>query len=66
MTLPPELDDHELSERAARIKLVAGPAVASYLKRPAPNGFILGFSNTSTKDIPDAVRKLKDIIKSSS
>ncbi len=66
VTLPPEFDDHELSERAARIKLWLVPLSSSYLKRPAPNGFILGFSNTSTKDIPDAVRKLKDIIRSSS
>jgi GntR family transcriptional regulator/MocR family aminotransferase len=66
ITLPPGFDDHELSERAARIKLWLVPLSSSYLKRPAPNGFILGFSNTSTKDIPEAVRKLKDIIRSSS
>ena len=65
VTLPAGFDDHELSERAARIKLWLVPLSSSYLRRPAPNGFILGFSNTSTKEIPDAVRKLRGIIRSS-
>jgi GntR family transcriptional regulator/MocR family aminotransferase len=66
VTLPPGCDDHELSERAARLKLWLAPLSSSYLTRPASQGFILGFSNTSTKEIPDAVRKLRDIIRSSS
>lgn len=66
VTLPAGFDDHELSERAARIKLWLVPLSSSYLRRPAPNGFILGFCNTSTKEIPVAVRKLRDIIRLSS
>jgi GntR family transcriptional regulator/MocR family aminotransferase len=65
VTLPPGSDDHELSERAAHIRLWLVPLSSSYLRRPASQGFILGFSNTSTNEIPDAVRKLRGIIRSS-
>ena len=64
--LPPGFNDHELSERAARAKLWLVPLSSSYLERPASQGFIMGFSNTSTKEIPNAMRKLRDIIHSSS
>ncbi len=65
VTLPRGFDDHELSARAARIKLWLVPLSSSYLRRPGSQGFILGFSNTPTHEISKAVKKLRDIIRSS-
>ena len=65
VTLPAGYNDHEISERAAaRAKLWVVPLSSSYIEKPAPQGFILGFSNTSAGEIPHAVRKLRNIIQS--
>jgi GntR family transcriptional regulator/MocR family aminotransferase len=61
MTLPRGYRDHEIAERALRQKLWLAPLSASYQEQPQ-QGLILGFSNTSTEEIPRAVRKLKDIL----
>jgi GntR family transcriptional regulator/MocR family aminotransferase len=62
MTLPRGFRDHEIAERALQQRLWLAPLSASYLERPAQQGLILGFSNTSTEEIPRAVRKLRDIV----
>jgi GntR family transcriptional regulator/MocR family aminotransferase len=65
VTLPDRYKDHEISERAAAIaKLWVVPLSSSYFEKPAPQGFILGFSNTAAGEIPHAVRKLRNIIQS--
>jgi GntR family transcriptional regulator/MocR family aminotransferase len=63
VTLPQGFDDHEISDRAARDKLWLVPLSSSYVKRPSPQGFILGFSNTPASEAPGAVRKLKRVLR---
>jgi GntR family transcriptional regulator/MocR family aminotransferase len=64
VTLPRGFRDHEIAERALQERLWLAPLSGSYLKHPSPQGLILGFSNTSTAEIPGAVRKLRDILHS--
>lgn len=64
VTLPAGFDDHEISERAGREGLWLVPLSSSYIERPSPQGFILGFSNTPAEEIPRAVRKLKSVLHS--
>jgi GntR family transcriptional regulator/MocR family aminotransferase len=61
--LPPGSDDQELSIRGAEENLWLWPLSASYFGKPAHQGFILGFGSTKTADIPDAVRRLKELLK---
>jgi GntR family transcriptional regulator/MocR family aminotransferase len=54
--------DVEISERAARQNLWLWPLSPSYMgKAPSP-GFILGFGSTEVTEIPDAVRKLRNLL----
>lgn len=62
ITLPRRFRDKEISQCAARQKLWLAPLSTSYLEGPAPQGFILGFSNISADVMPQAVRKLRDIL----
>ena len=62
ITLPRGFRDHEIAERAARQKLWLAPLSSSYLERPSPQGFVLGFSNISVEYMPRAVRRLNDIL----
>jgi GntR family transcriptional regulator/MocR family aminotransferase len=64
VTLPRGFRDHKIAERALAERLWLAPLSGSYLKHPSPQGFILGFSNTSAAEIPGAVRKLRDILHS--
>jgi GntR family transcriptional regulator / MocR family aminotransferase len=64
LTLPPGLRDRAMSQRAARHGLWLAPLSTCYMEHPAPQGFILGFSNTSTAEIPRAVKKLSKILHS--
>lgn len=64
VTLPQGFDDHVISERAGRDKLWLVPLSSSYIKRPSPQGFILGFSNTAAEELLVAVRKLNSILHS--
>jgi GntR family transcriptional regulator/MocR family aminotransferase len=62
VTLPHGFDDHELSERAARDGLWLVPLSSSYIERPSPQGFILGFSNIPAGEIPRSMKKLRNIL----
>jgi len=64
VTLPHGFDDHELSERAARDGLWLVPLSSSYIERPSPQGFILGFSNIPAGEIPRSMKKLRKILHS--
>jgi GntR family transcriptional regulator / MocR family aminotransferase len=64
VTLPHGFDDHELSDRAARDGLWLVPLSSSYIERPSPQGFILGFSNIPAGEIPRSMKKLKNILHS--
>jgi GntR family transcriptional regulator / MocR family aminotransferase len=65
ITLPHGFKDHEIAERAMEERLWLAPLSASYLEHPAPQGFVLGFSNTAPQEIRRAVRKLRDVIHAS-
>lgn len=62
VTLPRRFRDHEAADRALSHRLWLAPLSTSYVEQPAPQGFILGFSNTATEEIPRAVRKMRDIL----
>ena len=64
LTLPPGLRDQEISERASRHGLWLAPLSTCYVERPAPQGFILGFSNTPASEIPRGVKKMSKILHS--
>lgn len=57
------IDDHEIAERAADQQLWLVPLSSSYLRKPARQGFILGFGSTGVEQIPDAVCKLGALLK---
>jgi GntR family transcriptional regulator/MocR family aminotransferase len=64
VTLPPEFRDTQISDRAARIGVWLVPLSSSYTTQPAPQGFILGFSNTPTGEIAGAVKAIRKIMQS--
>jgi GntR family transcriptional regulator/MocR family aminotransferase len=64
ITLPRTFRDHDIAERAARQRLWLAPLSASYIEDPAPQGFILGFSNIPPELIPREVQKLRDVLHS--
>ena len=51
--------DRELSERAALQKLWLWPLSPCYLDQNSQQGLILGFGSTSTREIPNGVRRLR-------
>jgi GntR family transcriptional regulator / MocR family aminotransferase len=53
--------DMEVSKRASRQRLSIWPLSPSYLGEER-QGFILGFGGTTMKEIPGAVRKLRDLL----
>jgi GntR family transcriptional regulator / MocR family aminotransferase len=63
--LPPGISDLELSARAAQAKLWLWPLSPTYIGSPA-QGVILGFGSTPTREIPNAVRKLRELISEAS
>src|SRR5215467_8442296 len=64
VTLPKGLRDRPISEAAARRDLWLWPLSSCYLDRASRQGFILGFGSTTPKQIPSAVRRLRDVIES--
>jgi GntR family transcriptional regulator/MocR family aminotransferase len=62
-TIPKGLRDRAVSEQAARQDLWLWPLSGCYLEKPR-HGFILGFGSTTPKQIPNAVRRLRDVIDS--
>lgn len=64
VTLPNNMRDTEIAERAAKQNLWIWPLSTSYMEGAASNGFILGFANAAEKDIPGAVRKLRNLLQS--
>ena len=64
VTLPKGLRDRPISEAAARRDLWLWPLSSCYLDKVPRQGFILGFGSTTPKQIPNAVRRLRDVIES--
>ncbi len=54
--------DLEIAERAARQNLSLWPLSPSYMGEASRPGFILGFGGTRLTDIPNAVRKLRNLL----
>ncbi len=63
LSLPDEIRDVEIAERAARENLWIWPLSPSYLGEVARSGFILGFGSTAAAEIPRAVRKLRNLLR---
>jgi GntR family transcriptional regulator / MocR family aminotransferase len=58
VTLPNQIHDLEIAERAARENLWLWPLSPNYLGEATRSGFVLGFGGTEVAEIPGAVRKL--------
>jgi GntR family transcriptional regulator / MocR family aminotransferase len=56
--------DVQIAERAARQMLWVWPLSPCYLGKAPRQGFILGFGSTAAAEIPQAVRKLRDLLTS--
>jgi GntR family transcriptional regulator/MocR family aminotransferase len=62
VTLQNGCHDLEIAERAARQNLSLWPLSPSYLGKVSQQGFILGFGGTTIAEIPNAVRKLRNLL----
>ena len=62
MAFKDQNSDVEISDRAVQHNLSLWPLSRSYLKK-ARTGFILGFCGVSAEEIPEAVRKLRKLVK---
>jgi GntR family transcriptional regulator/MocR family aminotransferase len=62
VTLPPGMPDREISARAAADNLWLWPLSPLYLGKAARQGFILGFGSTTAAEMPQAVRRLRDVL----
>ena len=60
--LPPDVLDHEISMRAAQQGFWLWPLSKAYIGRKVRQGFILGFGGTAAADMPDAVRRLRQVM----
>jgi GntR family transcriptional regulator/MocR family aminotransferase len=63
-TLPPGLDDREISTQAAKSRLWLWQLSPAYTNTPARHGFILGFGSSLPAQIPRAVRLMRSLIAS--
>jgi len=62
VTLPKGISDREITKRAAKENLWLWPLSPCYLGDSRRSGFILGFGSTPARDIPKAVRRMRDLI----
>ena len=62
VTLRNRVRDVEIAERASRQNLWIWPLSPSYMGKASLQGFILGFGSTPVTEIPNAVRKLRDLL----
>jgi GntR family transcriptional regulator / MocR family aminotransferase len=62
MTLPPGLNDREISARAISSRLWLWPLSPSYTTTPPRHGFILGFGSSLPAQIPRAVRLMRSLL----
>jgi GntR family transcriptional regulator/MocR family aminotransferase len=63
-TLPPGLDDREISTRALDSRLWLWQLSPAYTTTPSRHGFILGFGSSLPAQIPRAVRLMRSLIPS--
>jgi GntR family transcriptional regulator/MocR family aminotransferase len=63
VTLPKGMRDIEIATRAAAEKLWLAPLSPYYFEEATHEGFILGFGGTPASEIPQAVQKLKAVLR---
>jgi GntR family transcriptional regulator/MocR family aminotransferase len=63
VTLRNRIRDVEIAERAARQNLWIWPLSPCYVGKESRQGFILGFGSTTVTEIPNAVRKLSNLLR---
>jgi GntR family transcriptional regulator/MocR family aminotransferase len=61
--LPPDTRDHEIAERAARRGISVIPLSSCYAGRRKQRGLVLGYGATRVAAIPDAVGRLKAVLR---
>jgi GntR family transcriptional regulator/MocR family aminotransferase len=61
--LAPSARDHEIAVRAAQRGISVIPLSSCYTGRRTEPGLVLGYGSTHLAEIPDAVRRLKAIIR---
>jgi GntR family transcriptional regulator/MocR family aminotransferase len=61
--LPKGLSDRELATRAARESLALQPLSPAYIGENPRQGFVLGFGNVTTEQMPEAIRRLKNVLR---
>jgi GntR family transcriptional regulator / MocR family aminotransferase len=66
VTLPPGLSDLKIAGRAARENLWLWPLSIAYAGANARQGFILGFASTRAEEMPNAVRRMRRLMRSES
>ncbi len=64
VTLPKGYRDRAISVRAARQNLWLWPLSPAYLGAASRQGFILGLGGVTSAEIPDAVRRLREVLTS--
>jgi GntR family transcriptional regulator / MocR family aminotransferase len=62
VTLPTGFRDQEVAASGAQKRLWVWPLSPSYLGKAVRQGLILGFSNTRSTEIPNAVRQLRGLL----
>lgn len=64
VTIRKGLRDNTISQAAARQDLWLWPLSSCYLDKPSRQGFVLGFGSTTPRQVPNAVRRLREVIES--
>ena len=62
VTLPKGYRDRAIAARAARQNLWLWPLSPAYLGASPRQGFVLGFGGVTPAEIPDAVRRLREVV----
>lgn len=62
VTLPKGYRDRTIAGRAARQNLWLWPLSPAYLGASPRQGFVLGFGGVTPAEIPDAVRRLREVV----
>jgi GntR family transcriptional regulator / MocR family aminotransferase len=62
--LPKRFRDYEVATRAARENLLLQPLSPAYIGESPRQGFVLGFGNVTVEQMPEAIRRLKNVLRS--
>ena len=62
VSLPEGFDDVEICQRASENKLLLWPLSPYYAGKRPLQGFVLGFGSTAAEQIPEAVKRLRNVV----